>query len=88
MSKDAYDEIKKLLAQPNPNKAAIARQTGVSVVQVRKVADGGFDKKFGGDASSTPKKPIAPIEKTLSPTQKDDVVEEKETLPSPPRAFF
>ena len=40
MNKDVYDEVKKLLSEPNPNKAAIARQTGVSVVQVRKVADG------------------------------------------------
>ena len=87
MSKDAYDEIKKLLAQPNPNKAAIARQTGVSVVQVRKVGDGGFDQKFGGDALSAPKKPVAPIEKTLSSAQKHDVVEEKKLFPSSVPSF-
>ena len=51
MNKDIYDEIQTLLSKPNPNKAAIARETGVSVVQVRKVADGGYDKKFGGVVS-------------------------------------
>ena len=48
MDKETYDRIQTLLAKPNPNKAGIARETGVSVVQVRKVADGGYDKKFGG----------------------------------------
>ena len=62
MNKDVYDEVKKLLSEPNPNKAAIARQTGVSVVQVRKVADGGFDEKFGGPAST-------PAEKKSSSTK-------------------
>ena len=51
MNKEIYDEIKTLLAKPNPNKAAIARETGVSVVQVRKVAEGGYDSKFGGVVS-------------------------------------
>ncbi len=51
MNKEIFDEIKDLLAQPNPNKAAIARQTGVSVVQVRKVATGGYDNKFEGESS-------------------------------------
>jgi hypothetical protein len=51
MDKDIYDQIKSSLSAPNPNKAAIARETGVSVVQVRKVADGGYDKKFGGETS-------------------------------------
>ena len=66
MNKDVYDEVKKLLSEPNPNKAAIARQTGVSVVQVRKVADGGFDEKFGDSAkttttSNTSPKPLPPV---------------------------
>jgi hypothetical protein len=66
MNKNVYDEVKKLLSEPNPNKAAIARQTGVSVVQVRKVADGGFDEKFGDSAkttitSNTSPKPLPPI---------------------------
>ena len=47
MNKEIYDQIQTLLARPNPNKAAIARETGVSVVQVRKVADGGYNSKFG-----------------------------------------
>ena len=51
MNKEIYDEIQTLLAKPNPNKAAIARETGVSVVQVRKVAEGGYDSKFGAVVS-------------------------------------
>ena len=47
MNQEIYEKIKSLIAQPNPNKAAIARETGVSVVQVRKVAAGGYDNKFG-----------------------------------------
>ena len=46
MTKEIYLEVKKLLSESNPNKAAIARKTGISVVQVRKVAEGGFDSKF------------------------------------------
>ena len=46
MTKETYKEIKDLLSASNPNKADIARKTGVSVVQVRKVAVGGYDKKF------------------------------------------
>ena len=49
MNKEIYDEVKKSLSEPNPNKAAIARKSGISVVQVRKIADGGYDKKFGGE---------------------------------------
>ena len=44
---EIYQKIKTLLSEPNPNKAAIAREVGVSVVQVRKVAVGGYEKKFG-----------------------------------------
>jgi hypothetical protein len=51
MDQEIFQEIKSKLAQPNPNKAAIARETGVSVVQVRKVAKGGYDKKFGSGSS-------------------------------------
>ena len=50
MDQEAFDQIKELLGQANPNKAAIARETGVSVVQVRKVATGGYDKKYGSGA--------------------------------------
>jgi hypothetical protein len=46
MNKEIFFSIKNLLSCPSPNKAQIARQVGVSVVQVRKVADGGYDKKF------------------------------------------
>ena len=55
MSKEIYQKIKTLLSEPNPNKAAIAREVGVSVVQVRKVAVGGYEKKFGTSNSSVSK---------------------------------
>ena len=55
MSKEIYQKIKTLLSEPNPNKAAIAREVGVSVVQVRKVAVGGYEKKFGASNSSVSK---------------------------------
>ncbi|MDC0157082.1 hypothetical protein OAK38_04915 [Verrucomicrobia bacterium] len=74
MNKDVFDEIKKLLAEPNPNKAAIGRETGVSVVQVRKVADGGYDEKFGGEAPSTP---------TEKPADKDEDSFPEPDLPPP-----
>ena len=77
MNKATFDKIKELLAEPNPNKAAIGRETGVSVVQVRKVASGGYDEKFAGDAeaASTEKEPSAPsIAKEEKPSD----------LPSPP----
>jgi hypothetical protein len=62
MNKATFDKIKELLAEPNPNKAAIGRETGVSVVQVRKVASGGYDEKFAGDdgGASTEKESSAP----------------------------
>ena len=47
MNKEIFFSIKKLLSKASPNKAAIAREVGVSVVQVRKVATGGYDKKYG-----------------------------------------
>ena len=74
MNKDVFDEIKKLLAEPNPNKAAIGRATGVSVVQVRKVAAGGYDEKFGGGAPSTP---------TEEPADKDEDSSPEPDLPPP-----
>ncbi|MDG1138428.1 MAG: hypothetical protein P8N49_02780 [Opitutales bacterium] len=48
MDKELYDQICELLAKPDSNKAAIARKTGASVVQVRKIATGGYDKKYKG----------------------------------------
>jgi len=71
MNKDTFDRIKELLAEPNPNKAAIGRETGVSVVQVRKVASGGYDEKFSGAAAEvvSKKEPAPPsIEKADSPS--------------------
>jgi hypothetical protein len=53
MNKAIFEEIKKLLTESDPNKAAIARKTGVSVVQVRKVAEGGFDSRYIGSGSSS-----------------------------------
>jgi hypothetical protein len=48
MNRELYEQIKEALAKPSPNKAAIARGANVSVVQVRKVANGGYDEKFEG----------------------------------------
>ncbi len=52
MTGELFQEIKSRLSLPNPNKAAIARETGASVVQVRKVASGGYDQKFAEDKST------------------------------------
>ena len=57
MTAELFREIKSKLAHPNPNKAAIARETGASVVQVRKVASGGYDQKFSEEKSFTPSTP-------------------------------
>ena len=58
MTKELFEQISKLLSAQNPNKAKIARQTGVSVVQVRKIASGGYDKKFGSKTRA--KRPVNP----------------------------
>jgi len=93
MDKETYDRIQTLLARPNPNKAAIARETGVSVVQVRKVADGGYDKKFGGvmTVGKVPPMPKAePVEAelpapSLPPIEENSTpVEEPALAPLPP----
>ncbi len=61
MNPELFDQISGLLAKPGANKAKIARQTGVSVVQVRKVAFGGYDGKFDdGSKQSGKKKPKLP----------------------------
>ena len=92
MDKETYDHIQALLAKPNPNKAAIARETGVSVVQVRKVAVGGYDKKFGedisvGKVSSLPKPEPAETElpaPALPPIEENSIpVEEPASAPLP-----
>ena len=53
MNKEIYLSILSLLNTTSPNKAAIAREVGASVVQVRKVASGGYDKKYGRVPSSS-----------------------------------
>tara|TARA_B110000008_G_scaffold126190_1_gene128778 strand:+ start:1545 stop:2981 length:1437 start_codon:yes stop_codon:yes gene_type:complete len=86
MNKDVYEEVKKLLSEPNPNKAAIARQTGISVVQVRKVADGGFDEKFGGVTSTSTVKTSPPnksIPEPLPPIEEPEK-ESVDDTPAPP----
>ncbi|MDA8805604.1 hypothetical protein N9N55_00095 [Opitutales bacterium] len=65
MSPELFEEIKSKLAQPNSNKAAIARETGASVVQVRKVANGGFDAKFASSKDVKASKSVK-----SDPTQK------------------
>ena len=65
MSPELFEEIKSKLAQPNSNKAAIARETGASVVQVRKVANGGFDAKFASSKDVKSSKSVK-----SDPTQK------------------
>ena len=86
MDKETYDSIQTLLARPNPNKAAIARETSVSVVQVRKVASGGYDKKFEGDDSTVVTKkeeasaPEAPAFEDETPAPPEPAPD----LPEPP----
>ena len=60
MTRELYQQIKDQLDKPSPNKAAIAREIGVSVVQVRKVAAGGFEDKFSD--SALPEESQTPIE--------------------------
>ena len=85
MNKEIYDEIKTLLSKPNPNKSAIARETGVSVVQVRKVAEGGYDEKYGKILSSG-KAPLIQKPETagddLPPIEDSEPVVDEPTLPS------
>ena len=86
MNKDIYDEIQTLLSKPNPNKAAIARETGVSVVQVRKVADGGYDSKFGGvvSGSNEPSIPTPEPAKEASPSTSLPPIEDINSTPEEP----
>ena len=62
MNQELYEQIKEALAKPSPNKAAIARETNVSVVQVRKVAEGGYDEKFGGSSVESIASESKPVE--------------------------
>ncbi len=62
MNRELYEQIKEALAKPSPNKAAIARESNVSVVQVRKVADGGYDEKFEGTSVESVASESKPVE--------------------------
>ena len=62
MNRELYGQIKEALAKPSPNKAAIARESNVSVVQVRKVADGGYDEKFEGTSVESVASESKPVE--------------------------
>ena len=98
MNKAIFDQIKSLLSQPSPNKAAIARETGVSVVQVRKVAEGGYDKKFGSSVANkedssektfSPSLPPISEESALPPTldtEETEPVEPPTPLPTVPES--
>jgi hypothetical protein len=93
MTKEIYLEVKKLLSESNPNKAAIARKTGISVVQVRKVAEGGFDSKFDNSSiKSGIETPVSSAEKTeAKPSIQNNEIEssnnpnEEDLLPPPPK---
>ena len=62
MNRELYEQIREALAKPSPNKAAIARNSNVSVVQVRKVADGGYDEKFEGTSVESVASDSKPVE--------------------------
>ena len=81
MSKELFEEIKSKLSQPNSNKAAIARETGASVVQVRKVANGGFDAKF---ASSKNVKAHQSLKSETSPKVKREAPAPEPSKATPP----
>lgn len=92
MNKTIFEEIKKLLTESDPNKAAIARKTGVSVVQVRKVAEGGFDSKYIGSdsssgSSSTPKESPSLPSIAPPPIIEEEKIEQTdlEEMAPPPR---
>ena len=89
MNKTIFEEIKKLLTESDPNKAAIARKTGVSVVQVRKVAEGGFDSKYIGSnsssgSSSTPKESPSLPSIAPPPIIEEEKVEQTDLKEMPP----
>ena len=91
MTRDLFLEIKSKLSQPNPNKAAIARETGLSVVQVRKVATGGYDSKFSSQSSSRPidqdeLKLTSGIDSTQAPRSIDNIPKPESLQPSPSQA--
>ncbi|MEL0098508.1 MAG: hypothetical protein VW907_03030, partial [Opitutae bacterium] len=75
MTHELFDKIKSKLAQPNPNKAAIAREIGVSVVQVRKVAVGGYDAKFSSDSKPSSSLSAKSSLATASPAKSEEIDE-------------
>ena len=84
MDRDLYEQIKKALAKPSPNKAAIARETNVSVVQVRKVAEGGYDEKFGGSSVESIASDPKPVElPSIDLPSSEPEVETVASLPEP-----
>ena len=84
MNKELYEQISSLLSKPNSNKADIARKTGVSVVQVRKVAFGGYDRKYGNKSSlPTPAKELPPSPVTKTDEQVQLPLTPPKPLPSP-----
>jgi len=89
MTQELYNEIKVLLDKPSPNKAAIARETGVSVVQVRKVATGGFDSKFNKGFTNPSKSTLpSPVSKpTLSELPKPSTSTQPNQLKLPSPSF-
>jgi len=82
MNRELFDQIKTKLSEPNPNKAAIARETGASVVQVRKVASGGYDQKFSSDSTSRPSS-ISSAKDSNSNRPKNPEPLETESTPDP-----
>ena len=101
MNKEIFLSIKSLLNRPTPNKAEIARQLGVSVVQVRKVAGGGYDKKYlstSTDRINTPKEKLkveineGTIQKTFPsvppfPSKDKSNTEKPDSITRPPMKF-
>ena len=85
MNRELYEQIKEALAKPSPNKAAIARETNVSVVQVRKVAEGGYDEKFGGSSVESIASDSKPVE--LASIDIPSPEPEVETLASLPESL-
>ena len=85
MNQDLYEQIKEALAKPSPNKAAISRETNVSVVQVRKVAEGGYDEKFGGSSVESIASDSKPVElPSIDLPSSEPEVETVASLPESP----
>ena len=81
MSQELYDQIQSLLSKPKSNKADIARKTGVSVVQVRKVAFGGYEGRYGKPKPSAAV--LTSVGKEVSSLQTDLPLPKIESPPAP-----